>query len=221
MLPGNCLLATCPHCGEKKELLQLLSGNTLHSKFWSDFKVVYPMLLSLSAIQRCPACGHYFFLSDAKMEEGDDYSFETGRLSFDEAVEAFNELNGCFGEKYEELVFVVIWAFNDMYRNGETPTEEQVAVFRNMMSNILEQKEDTWISHLFTWLPTVSKIFKRKRFSVNRLLRAELCREIGEFEKCIRILNRCRPFMKHLARLKKEILKKAKERDSKVFVIEQ
>ena len=30
------ILAECPHCGEKKELFQLGSGNNIGSETWSD-----------------------------------------------------------------------------------------------------------------------------------------------------------------------------------------
>jgi hypothetical protein len=199
MLPGNCILASCPHCGEKKELLQLLSGNTFGAVLWSDAKQVAPMLPRVSDVQKCPACGHYFFLSEAKTEEGDDYSFETGKLSFDEAVEAFCELNGCSDDELENLSVVVAWAFNDIIREKRTPTPEQYAKFKDIISSTLEHP----------------------KFVGNELLKAELYREIGEFEKCLNILSEYTPEESFLAVIKEKIIEKAKERDSKVFVIEQ
>ena len=133
------------------------------------------------------------------MEEGDDYSFDLGNLSFDEAVEAFNELNGCFGEKYEELVFVVIWAFNDMIRENLTPTVEQYAKFKDIVSGCI----------------------KNPIFNGDGFFRAELFREIGEFEECMNILNAYEPEEECFAIVKEKIIERAKERDSKVFVIEQ
>ena len=38
------ILAECPHCGEKKELFQLGSGNNIGSKTWSDLKIEMPSL---------------------------------------------------------------------------------------------------------------------------------------------------------------------------------
>ena len=197
MLPGNCILASCPHCGEKKELLQLLSGNTFGAVLWSDAKQVAPMLPRVSDVQKCPACGHYFFLSEAKTEEGDDDSFETGKLSFDEAVEAFGELNGCSDDKLENLSVVVAWAFNDIIREKLTPTPEQYAKFKDIISSTLEHPI----------------------FVGNELLRAELYREIGEFEECLNILSEYAPEESFLAVIKEKIIEKAKERDCKVFVI--
>ena len=58
MIPANSLLVKCPHCGGKKELLQLISGNTCGSELWSDVKQVSPMLPKISPVQKCPECGH-------------------------------------------------------------------------------------------------------------------------------------------------------------------
>ena len=199
MLPGNCILASCPHCGEKKELLQLLSGNTFGAVLWSDAKQVAPMLPCVSDVQKCPACGHYFFLSEAETEEGDDYSFETGRLSFDEAVEAFNELKGCSNDNLGELSILVVWAFNDMIRENLTPTVEQYAKFKDIVSGCL----------------------KNPIFNGDEFFRAELFREIGEFEECMNILNAYEPEEGCFAIVKEKIIERAKEQDCKVFVIEQ
>ncbi len=51
---------TCPHCGEPKYILSLVSGNTLEGEIWSDTREWYPMLLKTSWIQKCPYCSHYY-----------------------------------------------------------------------------------------------------------------------------------------------------------------
>ena len=174
-----------------------MSGNTFGAVLWSDAKQVAPMLPIVSEVQKCPVCGRYFFLSEAKTEEGDDCSFETGKLSFDEAVEAFGELNGCSDDKLENLSVVVAWAFNDIIREKQTPTPEQYAKFKDIISSTLEHPI----------------------FVGNELLRAELYREIGEFEECLNILSEYAPEESFLAVIKEKIIEKAKERDCKVFVI--
>lgn len=35
MLPGNPDLLKCPFCGEEKEVMTLLSGNTIDGRLWS------------------------------------------------------------------------------------------------------------------------------------------------------------------------------------------
>ena len=51
---------TCPHCGEPKYILSLVSGNTFDGEVWSDTREWYPMLIEPSWIQKCPHCSRYF-----------------------------------------------------------------------------------------------------------------------------------------------------------------
>ena len=66
MTIGPPLKKQCPYCGEVKKLLSLNSGNTFGGTHWSDTKSEYPMLPSISEVQKCPGCGKYYFLKDAK-----------------------------------------------------------------------------------------------------------------------------------------------------------
>jgi phage FluMu protein Com len=66
MIPGPPLRKECPHCKAVKELMSLVSGNTCGGVHWSDTKKEYPMLPQNSDVQKCPECGKYYFLADAK-----------------------------------------------------------------------------------------------------------------------------------------------------------
>ena len=66
MIPGPALRKECPYCQEVKELSSLRSGNTFGGSHWSDTKTIYPMLPKNSDVQKCPGCGNYYFLEDAK-----------------------------------------------------------------------------------------------------------------------------------------------------------
>lgn len=198
MIPAYCKLALCPHCGGEKEIVQIMSGNTYGAWLWSDSKQVAPMLLHVSPIQKCPTCGHYYFLEHANIKEGNTYSDEEGWLSFDDAIEAFNALNDDERQqRLELLTIIIVWAFNDMIRDGEEPSQEQYEVFKTMVSNNLKQ-------------PILSN---------NELLKAELYREIGDFDKCLAILGKFNPEDEFLADIRKRIMDKAQKQEDKVFVI--
>ena len=66
MIIGPSLRKECPYCGEVKELISLRSGNTFRATRWSDTMTIYPMLPKNSDVQKCPGCGKYYFLADAK-----------------------------------------------------------------------------------------------------------------------------------------------------------
>ena len=228
MIPAYCKLALCPHCGGEKEIVRIASGNTFGAWLWSDSKQIAPMLPQVSPIQKCPTCGHYYYLKNASTKEGDTYSDEEGWLSFDEAIEAFGELmfddrryieewNAWFdtddeGVDSEELkawlhdnkqkdlellTIVIAWAFNDMIRNGEEPSQEQYEVFKTMVSDNLKQ-------------PILLN---------NKLLRAELYREVGQFDECLATLEDFSTEDDFFENIKQLITDRAKKQDNKVFVI--
>jgi phage FluMu protein Com len=73
MIPGPALRKECPYCKEVKELMSHRSGNTFRGTHWSDTKKEYPMLPKNSDVQKCPGCGKYYFLADAKtLPPGED-----------------------------------------------------------------------------------------------------------------------------------------------------
>lgn len=200
MNPAKCKLAICPHCGHKKEILQLISGNTFDAVQWSDAKLVAPMLPKASPVQKCPQCGKFYFLNEVESEEGTNYSLEEGWLDFDDAVKAYEELNdNSDPEKSELLLLIVVWAYNDIIRDGREPLCEQAHVFKNIVGNALKQNV----------------------FSCNLILRAELFREISSFDECISVLSTYKPDEEFLQQISNQILEKAKEKNNCVFAFKE
>ena len=64
---GPSRILTCPHCGTKKEVISLLSGNTVGGVVWSDQYVEYPFYKVASDIQKCPHC-HKYYVIDKEIE---------------------------------------------------------------------------------------------------------------------------------------------------------
>ena len=136
---GTCELALCPHCGSKKEIIRLLSGNNIGATLWSDARYVAPMLPEKSPVQKCPICGHFFLLSKVECKKGNNVSFEEGWLSFDDSIAAFKELNNGKTDRVELLTIIITWAYNDMFRNNIKPTSEQTSVFKDIISENLKR----------------------------------------------------------------------------------
>lgn len=201
MLPANCYVVKCPHCRGEKELFRLMSGNTFETRQWSDGKQISPMLLRLSPVQKCPECGRYYLLSRLSEEdsrEGDSYSFETGWLSFEQALEASHDIVSPSEDEQDTLTVITIWAYNDIVRNGEEPSEAQRTMFVEYISKILSNQD---------------------MFADNQVLLGELYREIGNYDKCISILSSYVPDNDYVGLVVKSIIEKAKAQDDKVFVL--
>lgn len=211
MNPGPARILECPYCGEEKKVLSLISGNTFGGCQWSDTKREYPMLPEVSAVQKCPKCGKYYLIGRCKEKESkpDDWSFELGNLTYRELKEAYTQLVGDVikGQSSEELaesetqtvLFLLLFAYNDKFnRDGimtDTPQVERdyiVQKVRLILSRIPNKQENTAI-------------------------RAELLREIGDFDGCISLLTEYHPSDEFFVSLKDQIAKKAKEKDTKAF----
>ena len=203
MLPGNSQILTCPHCGQKKEIMSLRSGNTVGAQLWSDNKQIAPMLPEISYVQKCPHCKKYFIVSRQKSVYAESgFSAEQGLLSFAEMKEAFAQLSQeKFRDNSEEgnVRMMLHHAYNDYYyRDGKQRTVDKAdqALFRE---NAL-------------WL--IEKFIK------DEVMKAEFYREAGDMEKAVAIIKKVavdNDFMKILVTTIKEKIKKG---ETAVFLIE-
>ena len=140
MTPAGDKIIQCPHCGEKKQVLQIGSGNTFGSTLWSDTKMDCPMLPQHSQVQRCPKCGHYYFAYKSGVGENelwDENTWKEGWLPLKYLKEALQELfpnypqrRSFVGSRFsgkksieekEQIVLrqYILWAFNDKYGNRQ------------------------------------------------------------------------------------------------------
>ena len=173
MLPANAKIVKCPFCGERKELLNLASGNTFGAKHWSDQKMIAPMLPRVSPVQKCPKCGKYYLEYKQPYKEGDDWSSERGELSYQEWKEAYEQFKADKSIKRDDMQIIrhhVIMAFNDeFYRYGD---------------NMAEAREEAFFIEIIN-----DYIASNKWNSQNMLFKAELYREAGAMTKCNEVLS--------------------------------
>ena len=202
MLPGNPQILTCPHCGQTKEIMSLLSGNTFGAQLWSDNKQIAPMLPEISYVQKCPHCKKYFIRSRQKeVYAKSGFSLEQGLLSFAEMKEAFAQLSQeKFRDREEETTVRIMLhhAYNDYYyRNGE-----------NRMVAAADQK-------LFqeNALCLIGNVI------TDNVMKAEFYREAGDMEKAKALIEKVtggNDFMEGLVATIKEKINKG---DTAVFLI--
>ena len=203
MIPGHPQILTCPHCGQKKEVMSLMSGNTFGARIWSDNKRIAPMLPEISYVQKCPHCSKYFIYSRQEPTYAESgYSSDCGLLSFAEAKEAFAQLSQekFLGIEEEAAVRMLLHhAYNDYYfRNGErwTVAEADQKLFR----------ENT------IWLI--------ENFIKDDVMKAEFYREAGDLKKAKALIEKVsasNDFMKNLVATIKAKISKG---ETAVFLIE-
>ena len=195
MLPAHSALLRCPHCGALKEVLQLMSGNTIGATLWSDGKEIAPMLPRVSRIQRCPTCSKYFFYSlDVTSGTSNRYGSQSGELPLEYLKQALTQLQPT-GNDEHILRINILWAFNDRYgdmEQSDIPIEE-------------------WEYH-------VDNVHHLVQMDIDALLRAELFREIGDFEQAIQILQ-SHEVADNLKDLQRQLLQQAQQHNRKIFVL--
>lgn len=195
MLPAHSALLRCPHCGALKEVLQLMSGNTFGATLWSDGKEIAPMLPRVSRIQRCPTCGKYFFYSlDVTAGTSNRYGSQSGELPLEYLKEAFAQIQSIGHYEYS-FRMAILWAFNDRYGDMEQ----------------LDIPIEEWAYH-------VDNVHHLVQMDIDALLRAELFREIGDFDKAIQILQ-SHEVADNLKDLQRQLLQQAQQHNRKVFAL--
>ena len=200
MNPGTAQILTCPHCGAKKEVLSLLSGNNIDQQVWSDNKTIAPMLPRVSFVQKCPSCGGFYLMSRQTPEYGDDYSFELGELSYFETKEAWNSLKETLdlseGERLT-MLFMLVWAYNDEFtRESAKPIiQEEQDFFHGIIDLLLESQQ------------------------LDILLNAELLREAGRFEESRNLLNGYTPDDEFRKKLTEKLIERIQALDTQPFLI--
>ena len=203
MVLGHPQILTCPHCGQTKEIMNVLSGNTFGAKSWSDNKRVAPMLPEISYVQKCPHCANYFICSRQKaVYAKSGCSSDCGSLSFAEAKEAFAQLaQEKFRDTEEEasVRLLLHHAYNDYYfRDGgrRTVAEADQKLFR---------RNALWI---------IENLIK------DDVMKAEFYREAGDMKKAKALIEKVSAdddFIKSIVATIKEKISKG---ETAVFVIE-
>ena len=197
MTLNNAKIVKCPYCGAKKGLMSLGSGNTIGAQYWSDLKVTAPMLPKISPIQKCADCGKYYLEYKQDASEGEKYSFEDGKLSYWEWKEAYGQL--CDeGIDEEDLLNVRGWlvqSYNDFFHREETKntsSKDEYLFIKGVINELIKTID---------WSETLDPLFPggasfgdpaQEKFvlssKLSPVLKAELYREAGEFQKCKELL---------------------------------
>ena len=177
MNPGPANILSCPYCGGTKEVMTLISGNTFGGTVWSDTRRHYPMLPEVSPIQKCPHCGKYYFIEQAKSEYAADNrpACDLGTLNYSDLKEAKREMQHLTLTQMQRWMInhLIFMAYNDEFCRHTSdellkrPTKEDKEVFKTTVDELLEGIGSSDDYDLFN---------------------AELLRETGRFDEAKEIL---------------------------------
>lgn len=217
MKPGPNLIVECPDCGSEKELMTIVSGNTIGALLWSDGFQYAPMLPSLSPVQKCLECNSYFMLDSTNprySENTSDFSLETGRLSYKEIKEALIQLLKSDLSKEDEIQLRLeyLHRFNDTFRDSEN-----VNLPIEFLSDTEREEVDFTLFNI-NLNKLIDLIGNDPYF---RLLLAELYREKGDFNESLLILKDYQPIDERESIIKELIRHNAENFNKEVILIER
>jgi hypothetical protein len=209
MMVGPDIVVQCPSCGAKKRHGTLISGNTFRARFFSDGKMIAPMLPDYPPFVKCHSCAAFYRPSKhdvgtvssprdwnkdgATFSEAEANEFpETEFLSIDEYQELLSHgLYGVeeplVGREVDDVFLARLWLWwtlNDAIRDrGSLPASG------DHFSPELQKVYDENCREMISMLDDLDSFHEpTDLFDDPSLLMAELCRNIGEFDKCKRIL---------------------------------
>lgn len=182
--PGPTLIKKCSHCAGLMKERTIASGNNFGARYWTDGKADASMLPLTPSAVRCPHCHALLWVSSLK-EVGEipgprgfgvprpEYDLAFDALPFIEKLEADDYLmalrKGELPKDQEAYLRTMYWRLmNDPRRRSKTPiafSAEEQENLRSLLPLVFETDEPS------------------------RLMRAEIHRELGEFEECEKVLD--------------------------------
>jgi hypothetical protein len=173
--PDN--IRECPKCRSPLVQQTMMSGNTFGARFWTDGKMVAPMLPDQPWLVKCPKCGTLFWMDEArKLEERN--SGNNNKKWPDIVPPGLPSETDFLGvltkDKLAQKKELYVrrqawWLANDAYRtNSTTKVKYSPAQVKNIqvLSKLLDEKDPN-----------------------QRILKAEAFRELGQFQECIKLLS--------------------------------
>lgn len=220
MILGPIIICQCPKCDNLISNESLSSGNTLGSNMYSDGKRTSPMLPVVPNLTKCSKCNTILWLSKAKEVGRQDYGenikndwTDVQMARFLSIKEYFTALETQIAETNEEELYIrkrIWWAFNDRIEKGRIAWGFYDPEQDNKLFLDTETTKTLWLENANRLLDILDPT------DVNQLiLIAELSRNLGNFEKCLAIIDSiANP---DLNRLKAAFKKECEDQNKNVF----
>jgi hypothetical protein len=166
------IVRECPHCKTHVVQEDTLSGNTIGAKIYTDGKREAKMLPDHPLLVRCPACSNLFWVDEA-VQVSSEFEAANGKPQVlapsEKNMLSFLAEPGLPKDKEIYLRMHAWWSANDAWRSVPNPkpnfSKEQVKNL-NALAALMDESEPG-----------------------QRILKAEIARELGEFDYCLRLLS--------------------------------
>ena len=175
--PGPDIILECPLCKEPFAMRSMNSGNTAGGQRWTDGKIDLPMWLETPMLVKCPGCHGLIRTKDVEKvgerQWGDDASkWRNTRWAECLAEEDYLQIIAAekpSGQEERYLRHHAWWAANDAFR---TNNEKVCSFSPGQEANLLVLANNA-----------------RMDSPEERLLKAEIFRELKRFDDCLALLS--------------------------------
>lgn len=166
------IVRECPHCKAQFVQEETVSGNTIRGRYFTDGKNDAPMLPEQPWLAKCPMCGGIFWVEEAhQVDIGFNAAKDMPQAELPPEKELLDFVAGHVLPK-DKVIYLRMrawWAANDAWRWLPNPkpafSKEQVKNLK-VLSEMLDEADPD-----------------------QRILKAEIARELGNFEECLLILS--------------------------------
>jgi hypothetical protein len=166
------IIRECPHCKAHVVQEETVSGNTIGATYWTDGKREAKMLPNHPWLAKCPACQRLFWVDEAvEVDTGFDAAKGKQQILAPSKKDLLGFLKEPALSKDKELYLRMrAWrSANDTWRwnpNATPAFSKDQEQNLNALSKMLEETEPN-----------------------QRILKAEIAREMGRFEECLLLLS--------------------------------
>jgi hypothetical protein len=166
------IVRECPHCRAHVVQEDTLSGNTFGATFWTDGKREAKMLPDHPWLAKCPICNFLFWIDEAvEVDTGFDAAKGKQQVLAPSGKEMLEFLSGSALPRDKEMFLrVAAWrSANDAWRrvlNATPAFSKDLVQNLHVLSEMLDESEPN-----------------------QRILKAEIARELGEFDECLGLLS--------------------------------
>lgn len=190
----------CPHCGDTKQILDVICLVPFYEEFWSDLYRIAPSMPEIFPVQKCNHCGKYYFIKEEQHLVADMHA-DVDVLNYQELKEAVKELSGSEQSAWETYMLnrSLIQAYNSEFMRGnsdKTPSEEDRQQFLTAVEKVVNLPDDQCL----------------------RGFKGELLRETGRFDEAVEVLRNL-PDDDAPEYYVRPILERALNRDSRPLLI--
>lgn len=177
LTPGPSIVRQCPGCTNALHQTTIGSGNLFGAKFWTDGRVQAPGFPDLPRLVKCPHCRHRFWLEDAR---------KLGTVSWVETKPEWRNLQSPLDPAEED--YLAAADTPKLAREREIYARQHAWWLANDPVRMNSRKAANWTASRRRNLERLAALFSEKD-DCERVWKAEIHRELGEFERCQALLR--------------------------------